>query len=395
MATSAVETAKQENGSRVFMESVIENNKKPSFREMKKIYDGYDLSWKDIYEKQTKALQKFLLNQKGYIYSRDKGIMPMIENIAKNRCGVSVKDRWNPMDIVLVKKNMQKVVEGTIEELTNIPGMTHDQKLEILNAYMRETLNDKVLIGISLKAIKENKKEATKELANMAGAGNARTNIDYEPGSLKCNLTLGKKANYLFDTGELGFDLETESGGSIHGQSRNFQYSKARNVIQTDLTPKGKDAGAKLGKVSSVALDEFLEAIGLRRPPSASRHNHIPAVGTWEKTDIDYWVNLYNKIKDAKVGGEPIDFGEVAIYENGEKIGEGIEKIIKTSIEYETEDMDRNSAGRFSSKLISLEWVKIWVEIGNKKMLREWCTSLYYGAKKEFSSKNGPFLKIY
>ena len=30
-----------------------------------------------------------------------------------------------------------------------------------------------------------------------------------------------------------------------------------------------------------------------------------------------------------------------------------------------------------------------------KKMLREWCTSLYYGAKKEFSSKNGPFLKIY
>ena len=42
--------------------------------------------------------------------------MPLIENIAKNRCGVSVKDRWNSMDIVLVKKNMQKVVEGTIEE---------------------------------------------------------------------------------------------------------------------------------------------------------------------------------------------------------------------------------------------------------------------------------------
>ena len=95
------------------------------------------------------------------------------------------------------------------------------------------------------------------------------------------------------------------------------------------------------------------------------------------------------------MGGEPIDFGEVAIYENGQKIGEGIEKIIKTSIEYETEDMDRSSAGRFSSKLISLEWAKIWVEIGNKKMLREWCTTLYYGAKKEFSSKNGPFLKIY
>ena len=394
MATSAVETAKQENGSRVFMESVIENRKTPTFSEMRKVYDGYDLSWKNIYEKQTKALQKFLGIRKGYIYSRDEGIMPMIENIAKEECGVSVKDRWNPMDIVLVKKNMKDVVEGTIKEITTIDGMSKDAKLELLNAYMRETLNDKVLIGVSLKAIKQNKKIATQELANM-GKGSARTTIEYDPGSLKCTLTLGKKQNFLFDTGELGFDLKTESGGSIHGQSRNFQYSKARNVVQTDLTPKGKDAGAKLGKVSSVALDGFLESVNLQRPLSASRHNNIPAVGTWEKTDADYWVNLYNEIKDAKVGGQSIDFGEVAVYENGQKIADGIEEVIRISIAYETEERDRSSGGRFSSKLIALEWAKIWVEIDKKKKLREWCTSLYYGAKKEFSSKNGPFLKIY
>ena len=158
MATSAVETAKQENGSKVFMESVIENNKEPSSGEMRKVYDGFDPSWRVIYEKQTKALQKFLGIRKWYIYSRDKGIMPMIENIAKNECGVSVKDRWNPMDIVLVKKNMKDVVEGTIKEITTIDGMSKDAKLELLNAYMRETLNDKVLIGVSLKAIKQNKK---------------------------------------------------------------------------------------------------------------------------------------------------------------------------------------------------------------------------------------------
>ena len=40
MATSAVETAKQENGSKVFFQSVIENKKTPTFGEMKKIYDG-------------------------------------------------------------------------------------------------------------------------------------------------------------------------------------------------------------------------------------------------------------------------------------------------------------------------------------------------------------------
>ena len=394
MATSAVETAKQENGSRYFLESVIERGVTPDWREMRKIYDSYDASWKSTYEKQTVAVQKFLGIRKGYTYSRDDGIMPMIEEIAKTECGVSVKDRWNPMDIVLVKKSMRDVVEGTIKELTNIDGMSKDAKLELLNAYMRETLNDKVLIGVSLKAIKENKKVATQELANMA-KGSARTTIEYDPGSLKCTLTLGMKRNFLFDTGELGFDIKTESGGSIHGQARNFQYSKARNVVQTDLTPKGKDAGAKLGKVSSVALDGFLESINLQRPPSASRHLHIPAVGTWKKTDIDFWVNLYNEIKDAKVGGESIDFGEVAVYLDRQKVGEGIETVIKTAIKYETENKDRSSGGRFSSKLIALEWAKIWVEIDKKKKLKEWCTSLYYGAKKEFSSKNGPFLKIY
>ena len=395
MATSAIETAKQENGSRVFFESVIEKRKTPPEKEMLKVYPGYDESWESTYEKQTAALQGFLKNQKGYVYSRDTGIMPFIENIAKKECGVSVKDRWNPMDIVLVKRNMQGVVEGTIKELTNIPGMSKDQKLEILNAYMRETLKDRVLVGVSLKAIAEKKQKANAELANMAGKGNARTNIDYVPGSLKCDLTLGKKANYLFDTGELAFDLKTESGGSIHGQSRNFQYSKARNVIQTDLTPKGKDAGAKLGKVSSVALDGFLQGVGLSRPPSASSHTNIPVVGGWTQQNLDYWISLFDSIKNATVGGKPINFGQIAVYQDGLSLAEGFENVIRFAIDYETEEKDRSTAGRFSSKLIALEWAKIWVEIDKKGKLREWCTALYYGAKKEFSSKNGPFLKIY
>ena len=45
MATSAIETAKQENGSRVFLESVIEKGKEPSDNEMLKVYDGYDDEW--------------------------------------------------------------------------------------------------------------------------------------------------------------------------------------------------------------------------------------------------------------------------------------------------------------------------------------------------------------
>ena len=392
MATNAVETAQQENGSRYFLESVIEKGREPLANEMFKIYEGYNNEWKETYRKQVDAVKKYIGSRKGYEYSRDKGIMPFIENIAKTECGVAVKDRWDPMDIVMVKKNMRKTVEGTIRELTNMKGMTKDANLLILNAYMREALKDKILIGISLKAIKSNKKKANIELANMRGDKSTRINIEPIDGSIKCTLTLGKKANYLFDTGELGFDLETESGAEIHGQTRSFQYSKARNVSQTDLTPKGRDAGAKLGKVSSVALDEFLKDNNLERPPSASRHPHIPLVGQWKDTDKKYWIDLYNTLKDSSY---EIDFGEIAVYENNVKIGETFEEILDKSIEYETDSKDRSSAGRFSSKLIAMEWAHIWSEIASKDKLSEWCRVLYYGAKKEFSTTNGPFLKIY
>ena len=391
MATSATETAKQENGSRVFFESVIEKGKEPTDKEMLKVYDGYNLEWKETYRKQTAALKKYLGSNKGYEYSRDSGIMPFIEGIAKSNCGVSVKDRWDPMDIVLVKKSMKRVVEGTIKELTNIDGISKEANLSLLNAYMKETLEDKILIGVSLKAISKTKKTANAELANMGGDKTARVDIDLVPNSIKCTLTLGKKKEFLFDTGELGFDMKTESGGTIHGQSRNFQYSQARNVIQTDLTPKGKDGGAKLGKVSSVALDKFLPDIGLSRPPSATKHPHIPAVGKWTEADIKYWVDLYDKLKSNNM----IDFGEVAVYEGGKKIGSDFRSIMDNAIMYETAERDRSSGGRFSSKLIALEWANCWVEVAKKDKMKDWCRVLYYGAKKEFGSSNGPFLKIY
>ena len=126
MATNAQETANQENGSRVFFESVIEKGVEPSDKDMMKIYNNYNLEWKLTYRKQVAAVKKYIGSQKGYEYSRDKGIMPYIENIAKTDCGVSVKDRWDPMDIVMVKKDMKKTVEGTIRELTNMKGMTKD-----------------------------------------------------------------------------------------------------------------------------------------------------------------------------------------------------------------------------------------------------------------------------
>ncbi len=389
MATNAIETAQQENGSRHWFESVIENNKEPTDKDMVSIYPGYNPDWKSTYRKQVIGVKKFLKGNRGYQYSRDSGIMPYIEGIATADCGVTVKDRWNPMDIVLVKNSMASVVQGTIRELTNIDGMSKPARLELLNAYMRELIKDRVMVGVSLKAIKKTKQTASVETANL-GDTKSRVNIDLAPNSIKCDLTLGRKEDYLFDTGELAFDMVTESGGSIHGQSRNFQYSQARNVVQTDLTPKGADAGAKLGKVSSVALDKFLSGINMSRPASPSKHPHIPMVGQWKDGDKAYWTNLYSSLSS-----KGIDFGEVAVYNGGTKIKDGFQNVLDFAISYEEDKMNRSSAGRFSSKLIALEWANVWTKIIEKGKTKDWCRCLYYGAKKEFSSKNGPFLKIY
>ena len=60
-----------------------------------------------------------------------------------------------------------------------------------------------------------------------------------------------------------------------------------------------------------------------------------------------------------------------------------------------SETKTKSSAGRFSSKLTGMRWALVWSQIEDKKMMTEWIQTLYYGAKKEFGNKNGPFLKIY
>jgi hypothetical protein len=394
MASNAIETAKQENGSKVYFEQVIEKNKDPDkhFNDLsvviKSVYPGVTKDWMDSYAKQAKALKKFLGNKKGYLYSRDNGFMPFIEGIAKSRCGVTQKDRWNPADIYLIKKDKESEVKTKLKQITD--GTDKDNNLLALNGYMKDLLEEKIMIPVSLKAISKSTKDAKAELANVKKQ-TSHYQFKLKPGSVKCILTMGNKNAYEFDTGEFAFDFYV-GDEEIHGQSRNFQYSKERNLIQTDLTPKGRSGGAKLGKVSSVALDDWLKKHGLQRPSSAAKDPNIDPPGKWKESNIDYWIDMIKKIERMSIQGKPIDLGELTV-KSDNKIDKGPEAIIKSAVLWE--DKTRNSAGRFSSKLIGLRWAYIWAQIDKMGKMEDWLKTLYYGAKKEFGEKNGPFLKIY
>ena len=117
--TDAVETAKQENCTRLACESFIEKGKMPTGKEFQKIYKGYDDEWAETFKLQAESLKGYLKSNKGYQYSRDDGIMPEIESFAKQYCGVNQMDNWNPADIYIVKKNQITNIKKKIEEEFN------------------------------------------------------------------------------------------------------------------------------------------------------------------------------------------------------------------------------------------------------------------------------------
>lgn len=392
------QTAEQENGSRVYFKAYIESGERDPQKllaivKKEAAYRNVTDEWMETFRKQAEALKGFLGKLKGYDYSRGTnggGIMNFVETIASRECGISVK-AWNPADIYMVKKTEVPAIKTKMKKITSLP----DKKanLEKLNSYMRELLNKKHLIPISLKGIKKTTPTAVVELANMGIASSSTHVITYVPGSVKCTLTIGNKDPYLFDTGEASFDINAD-GTNIHGQHRNFYYPDARGLVQTDLTPTGARGGAKIGKVTSSVIDRFLTENGLTRPSSPLRDTNIDQVGRWTAANIDYWNNFYQDLTNETIAGVAPVLGTPSVKE-GKKVTEGFDAVLKAAIKYEKKPYDRSCGGKFSSKLIGLRWVKVWVELDRKGKLDEWVSTLYYGGKKENVSTNGPFLKIY
>jgi len=406
---SAQDTAKQENGSKVYFEKYIESSRVPSesdlFAVISKVYPDLTKNvalreiWLSTYQKQAEALKKYLGNNKGYSYSRDEsnGFMSFIENIAKTRCGVKTKDNWDPADIYMVKKQKERTIKEHLDKITK----SEDEMANIysLNAYMRELILSKDLVPVSLKAISKTKKIADLELSNMGKKADQKEITFKLNGPLKCYVNFGtnNKTPTEIDNGEIaGQFLVGEV--TVNWQTRNFNMSTPRGGVQTDLTPTGKDAGAKIGKASADAIDDFFakngSTLGIIRPVNAGKDPYIPVVGKWDKDTRKYWIDYYKELKNYKVNGQPIDFGDLKVVYKGKNVSSGsFEEVLDYCIR--EEESTRYAAGRLSSKLTCMRWAYAWALIEKKGLMDEWIKTLYYGAKKEFRDTNGPFVKIY
>jgi len=392
MALDAVETKKQENCSRLFFEAYIETGKKLTMQQLKKTYPEINAKWYNTFDMQATTMKSWLQNKKykkGFNYSRDDGIMPFLVDISSKHCGVRNKDSWNTMDIVMVKKSEEKKIKTEIEKLCVTSNV--DNNLQNLNGLMRKFFKNGTLYGISLKDVTG--KEATIEVSNLEDPTEISGFKKVDPqrfkmvkGSLRCNLEISNK---IFDTGEAaaGFIID---GKGVNVQHRNFRYSQGRGVVQTDLT--GKGAAAKLGKSSAGRLTEFLAEFELEKPESPGKDPHIDMPGKWTDKNIKYWIKFYNNIKGDTVAGEKVNFGNVQC-KVGKEIRKGFKEVLEYAILQESKNV-ANAAGRLSSKLVGLRWIKIYQLMDKMGILEKWISVLYYSAKKEGSSKNGVFIKI-
>ena len=380
---SAIDTKMQENGSRVFFEQLIEDGKEPSIPFIEdKAYPNMPAIWYQYYQLQGKAIKKYLGNQKGYSYSRDTGIMPILEKAAKDM-GVSTKDNWNPMDIVMVKKSNEKEIEKDVEKILK-GGDEKTAKLEKLNVLMQNLLISKTMIPISLKGLTKNQKEARIEEANL-GTEKKKLEFKLKPNSLYCDLDMEKPP--LFDTGEFSLRFFVNKN-EVAVQVRSFRYSKPTTGPQTDLTPKG--GGAKLGKASVAALRPFLKKLNLELPPSVVKDNMITISGKFTNKQIQFWSDFYDSIKDKTIEGQRVNWD--APFTFGDKQSTFRKNLETGLMSYEK---DRNTLGRIYSKLHALRTIDLYMKISQKGKFEDWLETLYYGAKKEFSNLNGPFIKIF
>lgn len=364
---SAVETAQQENATRLYCETYMSKGKFPTNTELLKIYPKADDDWISTFEAQAIAIKKYIGHGK-YEFSRDEGIMPHVEDVALKKCGVRTKDSWNPADIYAVKVSSKRTIMKEITDIGDLD-MVESAKLDKLNDYMRTKIVSKELIGISLKKLSKGRVQ-TIELTN-ASKKEILQDISIVPNSIVLDLDLNK--NDEFNTGEMSLKLQVKES-VVNVQIRAFSGG-VRESTQMDMT--GAGAAAKLGKVSArEALDPYLKKNNLKRRMGTD----LPKVGTWTEAETKKYIDEYNSIKNVLIGGESIYWGK-SDWKNTIKQAINLEK-----------DINR-TASQFSSKLQCFQWVNIFRRIDEKNKLKEFLTVLYYGAKKEYETA-GPFLKV-
>ena len=147
--------------------------------------------------------------------------------------------------------------------------------------------------------------------------------------------------------------------------------------MEEGLMPSLLDKAGDLGLLG-ISVPEDLGGFG--KGFVTSMLTASPSINTFSEGDIKKYVNEFLIIKNIKIGGSNIYFGK-----------NDWETTLREATELEKEN--NRTASQLSSKLQCFRWVKIFNTIEQKGKLKDFLSTLYFGAKKQYDTA-GPFLKI-
>ena len=243
----------------------VYNNKPTELTQLTEIYKDLPESkdWQESFLAQEKIFkvikQKYNFNPQ--VFNRDGGFMDFITKLVK-KFGISQKDSWNPADIWLYNKGIEK-------EFDNIKSIYE------LNSKLLELFHAGKLLGISLK---KTGKIAKVEEVNITDK--SKITNSFISGKLLLDLKADGKE---FSNDELSFDL-THPEGIINAQVRMYPKLPKSNV---QISYKLKGGKAEFGKVSSIFRNEIYETLTGSKFPTGKLVPH----------NLEQYNKIKNKLK--------------------------------------------------------------------------------------------------
>lgn len=375
---SAASTAAQENCTKLFFECYFEHNRWPTNEEILKVYPECDEEWLAVFKKQAEVFKdEFLKNEKGYTYSRDKGIMPFIMKGIKAFFS-GAKDSWNPGDIYMIKKAKEAEITRELKEIFENKVVEKNQGLMMVNDYMRARFRSKELMAISLKKLKVTR-------TNKIPVAHGHTEIS----------NLDKKVDRIYPelnnfAIHLDYNIETDvwkNKGSTFAYGVNGVDITA--ILKSNTTPgtkpvpallelAAKGAAAKLGRVPADITNTLFDQFRLTKYGT----RNLPKIGELDAKEQKMWLNEFDVVNSTLIG--VMNFGNVKSSKDFEQLLINI-SILETS---------KPVAGVILRlKLQGIHYAYLLALAKKKGLLDDVLTDFYYGAKKE-TKLAGVFIKI-
>ena len=342
-----------------FQNEIVGNKRK------KGIYPFIDPDWLQTFLKQQQKYFKEFSDAKFKEFSVDGGFMSWVSKLVNTKYKINKKDSWDPADVWCIQNEAQvkKQITDAIDNSLSI---------EVLNAELRTLFKERKVVGISLKKVAKNEREARYQEVNIKegvlfSSGKHPT---FEINEIRCDLLLQKEGTVKANDSRIYFTVkytkeEVKLTLTIRTSGRTYRPG---NLIFEFQEP---GAAAQIGKAPTKLVEEAAKNHGMiffndwDKYPSTTKEYNTQVEDSSKEVDT----LLKNKVKTG------ITSPKEAV------------KTIRTLL------MDKDNSGTGNSKLMQIRFLYSFVKLGEKRM-EKFITDLFFLAEKR-GEGFGPFGKIY